>query len=346
MKLLNIILTGIILLTCTNIALGQQREFFIEDLYSDDQISMDINSDTTKMKIGIDAIGGWIKILNNSPLWFGTDDKRRLTIDQAGNVGINTSTPKAKLHINEGDVRLEAITTPTSSFDSYKTGVDFYKGTATSDYLGGIEYSNPGLGPTQIATRLVSNAGLLSFATDGSTRLSVNPSGEVRVHEFPVNQGTNNVMVTADGTLTTTIKGKLVINPSDLNFNRTPPVGFYVFHKVLGNTNQFGVNVQAFCPIDLPENAKITRADIYYIDDSAQNLRVRFRRTQNDTNTSNNTTIFTSSGSPSNSTSDIKFATANTNWTVGDPNDEHSHLFIELFESGLGISSIILSYEY
>ena len=346
MKLLNIILTSIILLICTNISLSQQREFFIEDLGSDDQITMEINSNTAKMKIGIDALGGWIKMINNYPLWFGTENTRRLTIDNTGNVGINTSTPKEKLHINEGDIRLEGIETVTPFFTSSNTGVDFYKGNASSDYLGGIEYSNPGTTLTNISTRLISNAGLLAFETDGSTRLSINSSGEVKVHQFPSNQGTNNVMVTADGTLTTTIKDKLVINPSDLNFNRTPPVGLYAFHKVLGNTDQFGVKVEAFYPVDLPAKAKITRADIYYIDDSSQNLRIRLRRTQNDTDTSTNTTIFTSSGSPSNSTTDIKFASANTNWTVGDPNDEHTHLFIELFESGLGISSIILSYEY
>lgn len=335
------IFTTIILFSfCYSHINSQQRELFIEDYGDDNEVAIDINSDTTKLKIGIDAIGGWIKALNNVPIWFGTNNTRRMTIDEKGFIGIGTSTPQELLHISEGDIRMEA----ESISNNLGTGIDFYGGNP-SQYLGGIAYFQTA--NNSKSTNIIANTGDLIFETNGIRRLQVSTDGAVRVNGFPNNQGTKNVMATADGTLTTKIEGQLIINPSDLNLNRTPPNSFYRFHKLLGKApNGTTAQVDAFVPIDLPEGAHISRADIYYIDDSSANLRVRFRRTQNTTNTATNTTIFTSNGSPSNSTSDVKFATANTNWTIGNHDNEKSHIFIELHEERLGISSVILTYEY
>lgn len=63
----------------------------------------------------------WINNRENAAMFFLTNDTHRMAIDSAGNVGIGTSSPAAKLHVLDGDIKI--------STTSGSKGIVFQDGT-------------------------------------------------------------------------------------------------------------------------------------------------------------------------------------------------------------------------
>lgn len=82
-------------------------------------------NDTQYIKFGDtgdDDIGSILYYHGNNNMVFTTNASEAMRIDSSGNVGIGTSSPSAKLHIENGDMRIEKDTKATIGFRGHTTG--------------------------------------------------------------------------------------------------------------------------------------------------------------------------------------------------------------------------------
>jgi hypothetical protein len=62
------------------------------------------NGTASTIRMGADSGNTWIGSLTNSPMYFSTNDSERMRITETGNVGIGTTVPEGKLHVNGGQL--------------------------------------------------------------------------------------------------------------------------------------------------------------------------------------------------------------------------------------------------
>lgn len=346
-----IFLQSLVLLTFSTVLTGQQvRELFLEDIDADNDISIEMetndpqSSNYRHMILGCNTDDeGFIKMLSNNDLSFWTNGFKRMTIENNGNVGIGTSQPQSKLHVKAGRIAVGTITTsdPINQFiTNTKTGLDFYTST---NYIGGLSYSKTNQLNTTPTLAVENKApGFIKLKVFNEDRMVINSLGEVTIADLASNS-TRRVRVDGNGKLTVADGTQFHnISPSMLTASVT-------FPSEHGPNIIRGVSprLDAFNAIDLPEGAVITRVRIFFVDDSSTNdVRVRLARSSNgSTSTTQQVTVFESSGSPSTNLNDIETATENVNWTIGPSGSEKSHIFIDMDHERLGISSIILDYQ-
>jgi hypothetical protein len=156
---------------------------------------------------------------NVDAMSFGTLSSERMRIDSSGNVGIGTSSPVAKLHIENGDMRIEKDTKATIGFRGHTSGstaLAFRDANAAIDRMTidssgnvGIGTSSPSFkldvdGEIRATNRFLANTGsgatkgyqfsgdgdtgmfsdssnTLQFSTAGSERIRIDSSGNVGI---------------------------------------------------------------------------------------------------------------------------------------------------------------------
>lgn len=93
-----------------------------------------------------------------------TNNARRLTIDSAGNVGVNTTTPGAKLHVNGGtsDTNLRVTSSDSGAY------IGFDDSTTTLDWW---------------RQRVGVQGNSLVLQTNGNTRMTIDSSGNVGIND-------------------------------------------------------------------------------------------------------------------------------------------------------------------
>lgn len=350
MRLQSKVLLFLITFSLGQVTAQSTRELFLEDLGQDNEVTieMETNDPTDPnyrhMVIGMNPTDdGFVKMLSDNELSFFTNGSKRMRISRTGNVAIGSSAALAKLHVQNGRIALGTFSTGIFPNTTTQTGLDFYAG---SNYAGGIYYENKLGFPIDPAPAVVVEnafAGFLSFRVSGQDRVVINSQGEVRIPSLASNS-TRRVKVSANGTLNVETGTQFHnISPTMM----TASVRFPSEHGpniVRGQSPRLDM----FSPIDLPDGAVITRVRIFYIDRStSSNIRVRLVRSSNgSTSSSAQSTLFTSSGTPSSNTDDIETVSINNlNWAIGPSGSEKSHIFIDLDSTLLGVSSIILDYQ-
>jgi hypothetical protein len=111
-----------------------------------------IRASDTASSVNVDMLaassGGWIGTQSNHSFQFQTNNTERMRIDSSGNVGIGTSSPAQKLHVNGGQYTGLRLETTNALGASY---IDF--GDNSDADVGGIVYWH-----TDNSMRLMTNA--------------------------------------------------------------------------------------------------------------------------------------------------------------------------------------------
>jgi Chaperone of endosialidase len=117
----------------------------------------------------VDASGGWLGTYSNHPLHFFTNNgNQQVTLLQNGNLGIGTTNPLTRLHINK-----DAEALRISGTGSY---LSFYNGGSYRGYLWSKEPNN-----IELATAVGNTTGDLSLGVQGNPHLTVQSDGRVKV---------------------------------------------------------------------------------------------------------------------------------------------------------------------
>ena len=125
------------------------------------------------MYLGLDSGGGFATNVRDAGyLAYSTNNTERLRIDSSGNVGINNTSPAAKLDVG-GTIRSTAQVVPTSG-----SGIELIGG-ATTNYLIAYNRTTPGFLP------LVIQGNTVSLHGSNSTGLRVDASGNVGIGVTP-----------------------------------------------------------------------------------------------------------------------------------------------------------------
>jgi hypothetical protein len=126
-------------------------------------------SDTTKGYLSMDTGGLNLTAISSHPLNFGTNNSVKMTILSGGNVGIGTTLPSAKLHVNQaGTSGTQQIVAGFSS-TSLRPVLQFSEGTTATINTGmSIEYNGTGSGDTNfMVINSVSNVPRFTIMSGG-----------------------------------------------------------------------------------------------------------------------------------------------------------------------------------
>jgi len=135
--------------------------------------------------------------LSSFQLLFNANGSERMRITSAGNVGIGTSSPSAKLHVQNGPdsngaLRVSCTGSSTSQFST----MDFVSGSATWSigqeangrfflYDGTTDRLNFSTGSNSTATLYARGTGSITLVTNGSERMRLDSSGNLGLGVTP-----------------------------------------------------------------------------------------------------------------------------------------------------------------
>lgn len=351
----------ILFLAITVVAHSQQSpELILNDIGGADDviIEMETNDDQASnfrnLILGVnESSHGWLRTMSNgsnqlnNDLSFWTDGKRRMSIIDS-DLGINTTNPLEKIHLNSGSA---LITLDIINQNLQKGAFNFYDGSLLRS---GISYSmRPGssVRPSLDVSHLGNSK--MALKTSGNA-IEVLQNGFIMLPQLATGSDQNLIANNQKALTTETplVAGRLNITPSHFREDNTFASMNSGPNEILPEyvTGRLGT-VRMAAPINLPEGARIFQVEIHYIDnDPHRDVEVRLIESKNDSPTVSNTDfIFSSIGTNTSSNNPVLSHTEFfVSWTIEDPREYSSFVQIDMGSSNIntvtGISSIVLVY--
>lgn len=137
------------------------------------------------------AAGDFAITSRSGNLVFGTGTDERMRLDSSGNLGIGTSSPSTKLHVNTGAAGYGiTVAASTQTSRTYQFGVDsnsslaIYDSTAAAQRLILDQSGNVGIGTSSPAAKLDVNGPASVTSFTGSTRLGFTVKGSTAATDY------------------------------------------------------------------------------------------------------------------------------------------------------------------
>jgi hypothetical protein len=184
-----------------------------------DQIIKIENSGTYLMYLGLVSNEGYIGSTNATPLTFYTNNVNRMYINTAGNIGIGTTSPGAKLHVVGTESRFGGV---ASGF------ISVYNANSRSGYFQANEGSD---------FRIASDINDMTFYVSGSEKVRFTSAGNVGIG---TNSPTGKLTLYTDGDQTLRFS-----HPVDGTFPRTDRIVFGSPEVDGGSSAIYGVQTTA-----------------------------------------------------------------------------------------------------
>lgn len=180
------------------VSIHGQHEMSIEDMDNDGDAVLELLKQNTKqhlerhMIIGVNQSSeGFLRMVSDHDLSLWTDNKRRLTINNGGFVGIGTHPAQARLHVAGGDIIAQTQLRIIGNLGIHEGRFSFY----SEDFLQGSLISR---GSNIILER--AGLGGLILRTNDNDRLRIGSSGLVTIPDL-AGSGQSIVVVDESGNL-------------------------------------------------------------------------------------------------------------------------------------------------
>lgn len=145
------------------------------------------NQDGDAVIIGTCPKGATIGAHNNAlSAWADLHLNEHVTVTKGGDVGIGTTSPSAKLHVNNGDQSYGAILANATEkeFSLYTKTLTTQGGGSGDSFRLGLKYAtDENNGYISFYRGKASDGGYLGFSTSGAERLRINPNGDLTISE-------------------------------------------------------------------------------------------------------------------------------------------------------------------
>ncbi len=185
-----------LLIGLTGLSLFGQSEMSIEDMDNDGDATIELLKPTTaehdlrQMLLGVNQSSeGFLRMVSNHDLSFWTNNRRRMTVTNGGFVGINESSPKARLHVGGGDIIAETQLRLFGNLGIHEGRMSFYSGDTR---LGGLVSRGNDLLLESV------ESGNIKFRIKDTDHLIVESDGDLRVPGLG-GSGTRNLTVDNNG---------------------------------------------------------------------------------------------------------------------------------------------------